>query len=525
MTTADMVKRAGPDQDPTIDVGPRGAMVDYSLAMPGADVRPSPLILAPSAVLHRRTWQRRYAACLATTDVAVISGAIIVAQYIRFSSTPPSPYVSHYVTAYSLLIAVMWLSMLLGFRSRSPRIIGAGIEEYRRVVAASFATFGVTAMAELVMKLEISRGYLAVAMPVGTLGLVLSRWVWRQYVVRKRIAGGYRTAVLIIGEREDVAHLASELTENPGDGLHIAGVCIPGYGPPRGEHLDVNGAKIPIGGGETHALQAINACGADTVAIAGTGQFGAQRIRRLIWELEPLGVDLVVSPGVTDVALSRLVVRSTSGLPLLHIDKPQYRGAKRFTKRTFDFCFALAALVATAPILIAAAVAIKLTSRGPVFYCSERIGVDGTPFSMLKFRTMVADADQQLDGLLGRNEGDGLLFKVREDPRVTPVGRILRRFSIDELPQFINVLRQEMSVVGPRPPLRREVEAYDCDVSRRLLVKPGVTGIWQVSGRSDLSWDKSVRLDLSYVDNWSMLNDILIIAKTIRAVLRHQGAY
>ena len=189
------------------------------------------------------------------------------------------------------------------------------------------------------------------------------------------------------------------------------------------------------------------------------------------------------------------------------------------------FCFAFAALAGTLPILLATAIAIKLTSRGPVFYSSERIGIDGRPFSMLKFRTMVQDADKQLESLLGNNESDGLLFKIREDPRVTPVGRVLRRFSIDELPQFINVLRQEMSVVGPRPPLRREVEAYDDDVQRRLLVKPGVTGLWQVSGRSDLSWDKSVRLDLSYVDNWSMVGDILIIAKTMRAVFQRKGAY
>ena len=322
-----------------------------------------------------------------------------------------------------------------------------------------------------------------------------------------------------------MAHLADELTDNPKDGYQVVGVGIPGYGAPRGEHLIVNDREIPIIGGESYALEAIRSCGADTVAIAGTEHFGVRGIRRLIWELEPMGVDLVVSPGVMDVALSRLVMRPIAGLPLLHIEKPQYRGAKRFQKRAFDFCFALAALVVTLPILLVTAIAIKLTSRGPVFYSSERIGIDGRPFSMLKFRTMVEDADKQLESLLGNNESDGLLFKIREDPRVTLIGRVLRRFSIDELPQFINVLRREMSVVGPRPPLRREVEAYDGDVQRRLLVKPGITGLWQVSGRSDLSWDKSVRLDLSYVDNWSMVGDIVIIAKTLRAVFQRKGAY
>ena len=245
-----------------------------------------------------------------------------------------------------------------------------------------------------------------------------------------------------------------------------------------------------------------------------------------MWRLETMDVDLVVAPGVMDVAEGRLALRPVAGFPLLHVEKPQYQGAKRFQKRAFDFCFALAALIGTSPLLIAAAAAVKLTSKGPVFYPSERIGLDGKPFTMLKFRTMVDGADKQIPGLLSLNESQGgMLFKIREDPRVTSVGKILRRYSIDELPQFINVLRQDMSVVGPRPPLRREVAKYDGDVKRRLLVKPGVTGLWQVNGRSDLAWDESVRLDLSYVDNWSMASDLLLIAKTLKAVVASDGAY
>ncbi len=450
----------------------------------------------------------------------------MLAQYVRFGRTPTSPgYMSNYATAYSALLVIIWLLALFEFHARSRRHVGAGIEEYRRVVAASFWTFGAIAMAELLLKLEISRGYLAVALPAGTLGLVLSRWIWRQYVRRKRVEGGYQTAVLAIGESDAVANLANELTDNPKDGYQVVGACIRGYGAPRGEHLKVKDQEIPIAGGETYALQAIRTCGADTVVIAGTAQFGVQGIRRLIWDLEPMDVDLVVSPGLMDVATARLVMRPIAGLPLLHIEKPQYHGAKRFNKRAFDFCFALAALIVTLPILVVVAIAIKLSSRGPVLYSSERIGIDGRTFSMLKFRTRVEDADKQLESLLHRNESDGLLFKIRDDSRVTSLGRILRRFSIDELPQFINVLRRDMSVVGPRPPLRREVEAYDGDVLRRLLVKPGITGLWQVSGRSDLPWDKAIRLDLSYVDNWSMVGDIVIVAKTFRAVFQRKGAY
>ena len=481
---------------------------------------------SPRPAVGRSRWEQRYTLNLRITDTVVVVGAVLVAQYARFGSTPAAEgLLDNYETAYSVALITIWLSALAGLRARSPKYLGAGIEEYRRVVAASFWTFGAVAIAELLMKLEVSRGYLSVALPVGIVGLVLSRWRWRKHVVRQRAKGAYQTAVLAIGDRGGVTNLANELTDDPNSGYRVVGIAIPGYGPPSDEYLTINDQQTPIVGKEGHVLQAIRSCGADTVAIAGTEHFGVKGIRRLLWELEPLDVELVVSPGVMDVARSRLVMRPIAGLPLLCIDKPQYRGAKRIQKRAFDFGFALGALVATLPILGIAALAIKLTSRGSVFYCSERIGIDGRPFQMLKFRTMVEGADKELQKLLSVNESDGLLFKIKDDPRITPVGRVLRRFSIDELPQFVNVLRQEMSVVGPRPPLRREVESYDDDVQRRLLVKPGVTGLWQVSGRSDLPWEKAVRLDLSYVDNWSMIGDILIIAKTLQAVFRRTGAY
>jgi exopolysaccharide biosynthesis polyprenyl glycosylphosphotransferase len=482
--------------------------------------------LIPSEVFARTTWQRRYAAQLRLTDTLVVCVGVVLAQYIRFGTTAPAAGDFKYlVPGFSAVFIVVWLFALAAFHTRSPRVIGSGIEEYRRVIAASFWTFGAIAIVTLLLKIDVVRGYLAVALPAGILGLLLSRLFWRGHMARKRADGGYQTAVLAIGEPDAVQNLANELTQNAVDGYRVVGVGVPGYGPPRGERITVHGADIPIIGGETQVLEAIRTCGADTVAIAGTEHFGVQGIRRLIWDLEPLGVDLVVSTGVMDVALSRLVMRPIAGLPLLHIEKPQYLGAQRFQKRAFDICFASAALIATLPMLIGTAIAIKVGSRGPIFYSSERIGIDGKPFSMMKFRTMVKDADKQLASLLDANESDGLLFKIRDDPRITSVGRILRRFSIDEMPQFLNVLRGEMSVVGPRPPLRREVEAYDCDLVRRLLVKPGVTGLWQVSGRSDLSWERSVRLDLSYVDNWSMTQDVLLIAKTLRAVFRRSGAY
>lgn len=487
---------------------------------------PPPVIQQPTRVLERSHWQRRYSSHLRLTDTAAVIGAVVLAQYVRFGDTPALTGWGEYApTVYSVVLAGVWLTSLAVMRTRCSKYVGVGIDEYRRVTGACVSTFWIVAVVELVFKLQFSRAYLAVAFPVGLVTLLFSRWMWRKYVSYRRTAGLYHTAVLVIGEREAVETLTSELTADAGSGYDVVGVCIAGGGDSRGQHLTVGGRRIPIVGGVEHAATAVRDCDADTVAIAGTGRLGVQEVRRLIWQLDPMGVDLLVSPGVMDIAPSRMVMRPVASLPLLHIAKPQYRGAKRIEKRLFDVACALFALSVTMPILVAVAIAIKVTSRGPVFYASERIGIDGKPFYMLKFRTMVVDADKQCENLLQHNDSDGLLFKIRNDPRVTPVGRILRRFSLDELPQFINVLRRDMSVVGPRPPLRREVERYDGDVRRRLLVKPGITGLWQISGRSDLSWDRAVRLDLSYVDNWSMAGDIVIIAKTMRAVLRHEGAY
>lgn len=486
-------------------------------------VRPLPTFNAGTA----RRWQYQYSRRLRITDSLIICASVGLAQYIRFGDSPHvSSYRSGILTLFSVLFAALWLFSIAMFRARSIRVIGAGIEEYRRIVSASFWTFGTIAIANLLAKIFLARGYLAVALPVGTLGLLVSRWLWRYYIAAKRADGKYQTMVLAIGDRKGVSQLAEELTRNPRDGYVVVAAGIPGYGPDRGKTLLVQGREIPILGDETHALAAIGRCGADTVALTGAERFGAQGIKQLMWRLETMDVDLVVAPGMMDVAEARLTLRPVAGFPLLHVEKPQYQGAKCFQKRAFDFCFALAAIIGASPLLIASAIAIKLTSKGPVFYPSERIGLDGKPFTMVKFRTMVCGADRQVQDLLSLNESQGgMLFKIRQDPRVTSVGRILRRFSIDELPQFINVLKQDMSVVGPRPPLRREVMKYNVDVKRRLLVKPGVTGLWQVNGRSDLPWDESVRLDLSYVDNWSMAGDLLLIAKTVKAVVVSDGAY
>jgi exopolysaccharide biosynthesis polyprenyl glycosylphosphotransferase len=264
---------------------------------------------------------------------------------------------------------------------------------------------------------------------------------------------------------------------------------------------------------------------ADTVAVLACPELNGTRLRELAWQLEKTGTGLCVAPAVIDVAGPRTTIRPVAGMPLLHVDHPELTGFRWVVKGVFDKVSAAAALVVLAPLLATIALAIKLGDGGPAIFRQTRVGKDGHPFMVCKFRTMVVDAEQRKAALLAHNDGNGLLFKMRSDPRITRIGGQLRRWSLDELPQLINVVRGEMSLVGPRPPLPTEVAWYDQDVARRLLVKPGMTGLWQVSGRSDLSWEESIRLDLYYVENWSLAADLTILWKTVGAVVGSRGAY
>jgi exopolysaccharide biosynthesis polyprenyl glycosylphosphotransferase len=483
--------------------------------------------VATRKLTSRHVWEQRYIRRLRVTDVLAVVTAVGLAHVVRFGDVEVAGISSTITYAgVSVVLAGLWIAFLAIFRTRSTRVIGNGAEEYRRIVSATFRLFGVIAIVSLLFRIEFARLYLAIALPVGLLALLFSRWIWRNVVSRLRGKGEYKTSVLIVGSRTAAVSMAQSFEQSPVSGFAVVGICMPGYDAPRDGVVHIEGTDIPVLGGEHDVLDAIEECGADTVAVTATEHLGHKGIRKMIWDLEKKDVDLVVAPGVVDVAGPRLVMRPVAGFPLIHVEKPQYNGATRFSKTAFDLTFAALVLLMISPILLAVAIAVKATSRGPVFYKSERMGIDGKPFSMIKFRSMSVDADKQVANLLNQNEGaGGVLFKLRDDPRVTSVGKVLRRLSLDELPQFVNVLKREMSVVGPRPPLRREVETYNGEVRRRLLVKPGVTGLWQVSGRSDLSWEETVRLDLSYVENWSMVGDLLIVAKTAKAVVRGSGAY
>lgn len=305
------------------------------------------------------------------------------------------------------------------------------------------------------------------------------------------------------------------------DGYTVVATCLPRGS--VGEEPDAGSDKL--GRTEVDILAAVDMYAVDVVAVAADPELGGQSLRRLSWALEQRGIDLVVSPGIVEVAGPRISIRPVAGLSLLHLERPSVSGGPHLLKNIFDRVVGFFLLLLAAPILLVAAVLVKVTSRGPVLFRQTRVGRAGDEFSMLKFRSMVVDAEERKAELHELSDGNDVLFKLRDDPRVTRVGRYLRRFSVDELPQLVNVLRGEMSLVGPRPPLATEVATYAIDDARRMLVKPGLTGLWQVSGRSDLTWEESVRLDLRYVDNWSIALDLLILWKTARAVFGRDGAY
>jgi exopolysaccharide biosynthesis polyprenyl glycosylphosphotransferase len=325
-----------------------------------------------------------------------------------------------------------------------------------------------------------------------------------------------------VGHEWPVLDLIAELHSRPDGGLRVIGACLPGGQGSR----QMAEAGVPVVGDLNHVVTAVNKLQVDVLAVTTCVEFGGPELRQVCWALENVDVDVVVAPALIEVTGPRLHIRPVAGLPLLHVEKPEFSGARRVVKGLFDRLTALAVLTVLSPILVTIALAVRLTSSGPAFFRQTRVGVRGERFTMWKFRSMHTDAEERLAAVREMNENaDGLLFKIRDDPRVTKVGKFIRRYSLDELPQLFNVLKGDMSLVGPRPPLPSEVELYPDDVRRRLLVKPGVTGLWQVSGRSDLTWEESVRLDLRYVENWSLVYDFSILWQTAFAVLRGSGAY
>jgi exopolysaccharide biosynthesis polyprenyl glycosylphosphotransferase len=458
----------------------------------------------------------------AVGDFALLAAATVIAMIGRQQLTffDPRSDVGRLVTVAAAPLLVGWLAMLFAVGAYARDIFGAGTEEYKLVVKASLLSSGLVGIGCYLTDFPLSRGFFLLVFTIGTPLLLLWRFLLRRSIQHTRRHGHLREGVIIAGDAQHIDDVAAVLRRESWLGYTVLGALTT-----PDTQLVETPAGIPVLGATTDLAAAIDGADADVIVFADGAFTSAHDLRRAMWDLEGLSVQAIVVPSFTDVSSERLKVRPVAGLPLVHLDAPRTVHASHWAKRVFDIVGSLALLILTAPITLAAAFAVKFHDGGPVLFRQIRIGRDGKPFACLKFRSMVVDAEHLKNDLVVNHERSSVLFKMVDDPRVTGPGRLIRRLSIDELPQLVNVLRGQMSLVGPRPPLPNEAARYESDMSRRLRVRPGLTGLWQVSGRSDLSWEDTVRLDLYYVDNWSMVQDLNILVRTISAVLSSRGAY
>ena len=429
-----------------------------------------------------------------------------------------APYPYHYLPLMGPGLILTWLVMLVVFGAYRARNYGAGFEEFRAIAVASLVTFGIASAFGFLVPNHPTRGYPILFLLIGTPLLMLARYIDRRTLHIARKQGRLAIRMIALGSSEAVRELVDVISRAPWMGYRVVGMCVP-----RGQQADDVG--VPVLGDVDDVRGLAIELGVDGVIVAGGSYSSAADLRRLGWELQGLDLDMLVVPSLTDIAGPRVHMRHVAGLPFVHVEEPQSDRAGGWAKRVFDLVVSSGLVLVLSPLLLVVAALIRLQDGGPVLYRQRRVGANGAEFDMIKFRSMVVDADARLAEVAHANEHDGVLFKIRDDPRVTRIGRFIRKYSIDELPQLFNVLRGEMSLVGPRPPLINEFEQYEQDTHRRLLVRPGMTGLWQVSGRSDLPWAEAVRLDLYYVDNWSMVIDLVIMIKTVKAVIVSHGAY
>ena len=538
---------------------PRSAPVDT-----GAAPAPDRSLSADRAALSRtdsarliRRRERRGQVLLLGVDLL----ALVLAVTAGRLAEPGAPAVL------APAVVLTWPAVLAWRGGYDRHRVGAGTSELSRVVDASVRVGFAVVLVVYAAGAADARAFLLVTLPAGTGLLLAGRLAARSLERRgrRRSTGGRQ--VLAVGTVRDVLHLVQQARTAPGAGFHVTAACVPQYTGPdrrrphsrrgsttpaphdqrdgdrradsdrRGDLSELAAAGVPVLGTPRDVLTALVTSEADTVVVTGSGVLGRHALRRLAWQLEGTAARLYVASAVSDVAAPRISLQSLGGMTLLHVEAPLLGGARLALKSVVDRLAALACLAVLGPPLLVVAALIRLDSPGPALYRQQRVGVGGSTFACLKLRTMRVGADREVAGLqaqsagneagngAGNGAGNEVLFKVRADPRVTTIGRVLRRYSVDELPQLLNVLGGSMSLVGPRPPLPAEVAGYGDDVRRRLFVKPGMTGLWQVSGRSDLSWAESVRLDLYYVENWSPSLDLALVARTVSAVIRGRGAY
>lgn len=465
-----------------------------------------------------QTWLKSYRVLLVMLDLVSCAAAGLIA-IIRWPQAQSGILNQELLIWIALVgLPLFWVLLLWAHGAYEGRYLGLGPDEFKRVLKAVISLTAIICFVAFTQKIGLSRKAVGGVLPMTMVITISLRFLARKglHFARRRAKAAQR--LLLVGTLGETLAVYRTVRRNPHAGLVPVEIWLT---EPTSETPEL---PIPVHNGKIDVIERVSEIGADTIAVCGSRGVGSESLRRLAWQLEGTGIDLVVAPSLTDIAGPRVHIRPVEGLPLLHVEEPTVSGIGWLLKGVTDRAAALFGLMLLSPLLIATALIIRSTSEGPVFFRQARAGRGGDEIRVWKFRTMYTDAEDRLASLLGSNETDGLLFKMKDDPRITPVGHWLRRLSIDELPQLINVLMGEMSLVGPRPlPVRDE--EFRGDVRRRLLVRPGITGLWQVSGRSNLSWEDAVRLDLYYVDNWSPMFDLMILWKTLFVVLQRDGAF
>lgn len=467
-------------------------------------------------VAGRQPWEIRFARAVALADLAAMAVSLGLHKWWGQASG-----YTHLRITFGLIVIALAVAALSTGRAWDPAVLGQGSEEFRRLLRSSTGLAVVVGLAGLALKLPEVRPYVFGVVPAGFVLAAVGRLVLRKVLHRRRRKGACMHEVLAVGTEEAVAKLILRTRRAPHNGWMVTGACTPSG---AGTEVDQGILDVPVVGDLDSVARAAGTGRYRVVSVAHAPGWSSRRLHHLAWDLEGTGVELMVDPGLMEIAGPRLHVAAVDGLPLLRLTEPAFTGLPRVAKALADRLGAGLLLVLIAPAMIALAIAVR-SDGGPAFYRQCRVGKDGKRFWMIKFRSMVVGADQRQAELVDCNQAYGPLFKLHQDPRVTRVGAFLRKYSLDELPQLFNIVSGSMSLVGPRPPLPEEIASYSRDAQRKLLVKPGLTGLWQISGRSDLSWEESVRLDLRYVENWSLALDALIIWKTAGAVVRGTGAY
>ncbi|WP_422627744.1 sugar transferase [Rhodococcus sp. (in: high G+C Gram-positive bacteria)] len=464
-------------------------------------------------------WERRYVASVVFLDLVCLIVADLAVTFGYHAGLP-------YGTRSMLIIVampVLGMGALAIERAWDRCVLGAGVEEYRRVIRGYVLAVAVMAVLGYAWGTSSGQSWVFGALPLAAVFNVAARYGMRRVVRRRRQAGRCSRSVLAVGTIGDVHEIVCRAGDITGLGWNIDGICLTAA---PGDPHPVVVEDVPVLGGEDDIVDLVGRHRFHAVALLPSSSWDRSRIRQLCWDLEETGTELLMAPVLMDLIGPRLHITPIASMPLLQVSAPHYSGPAWVVKNVFDRLAAFALVLLLLPVLAAIAVAIRLNTPGPALFRQTRVGRDGRTFTMYKFRSMVVDAEQHLDVLASANDGAGVLFKMRADPRVTKVGAFLRKYSLDELPQLFNVVAGDMSLVGPRPPLESEVVRYGEDgARRRLFVKPGLTGLWQISGRSDMDWDESIRADLRYVENWKLTLDLAILWRTIGAVLRGSGAY